>query len=256
MPEAADCVIVGGTVCTMDPKRPRAEAVAVRDGRIVYVGDSSGAREFVGSRAETIDLRGRVALPGFVESHTHLTMFGQQLEQTDCRELRSIEEIVSALRESAAKTPPGEWVIGHSYDDTLLREMRHPTRHELDRASERHPIQVRHITGHNMAANSAALKLAGISSKTEDPPGGRIDRDAKGEPTGVLWEWAQNLVTPHLPEATVDDVRRHLRRGAERYLAAGVTSTVEAALGFINGRTDAEAFAKVAQTGEVPLRLG
>jgi predicted amidohydrolase YtcJ len=256
MSGSADCVIIGGDIHTMDSKRPVAEAVAIRDGRIAYVGDSSGARELAGSRTETIDLRGRVALPGFVESHTHLTMFGQQLEQTDCRELRSIEEIVAALKQSAAKTPPGEWIMGHSYDDTLLKEMRHPTRRELDRASEKHPVQIRHITGHNMAVNSAALKLADVSSKTEDPPGGRIDRDERGEPAGVLWEWAQNLIVPHLPEATVDDVRRHLRQGAEEYLAAGVTSTVEAALGFINGRADAEAFAKVSQTGEVPMRLG
>lgn len=254
--DAADCVLLGGTVYTMDPNRPRAEAVAISGGRIVYVGDTPGARALAGSGTETIDLRGRIALPGFVESHTHLTMFGRYLEQTDCREARDIGEIVASLKAAAARTPPGEWVLGHSYDDTLLTEMRHPTRHDLDRASTEHPILLSHISVHNKVANGAALEKAGVSASTPDPPGGRIDRDGRGEPTGVLWEWAMDLMQPCLPEVTADDIRRYLREGSAHYLAAGVTSTVEAALGLLNGMEDARAFARVAETGEVPLRLG
>jgi predicted amidohydrolase YtcJ len=252
----ADCILLGGTVYTMDPRQPRAQAVAMSAGRIVYVGDASGARALAGPQTETIDLRGRVALPGFIDSHSHLTMFGRYLEQTDCRQARSIEEIITSLKETAARTPPGEWVLGHSYDDTLLTEMRHPTRHDLDRASTEHPILLSHISVHNKVANSAALKMAGVSASTPDPPGGKIDRDEHGEPTGVLWEWAMDLMQPYLPEATADDIRRYLREGATHYLAAGVTSTVEAALGLLNGMEDARAFAQVAESGEVPLRLG
>ena len=252
----ADLILLGGTIHTMDPLQPRAEAVAVSGGRIVYVGDAGGARELAGSNTEVVDLQGRVALPGFVESHTHLTAVGWNLEQTDCRQARSVDDIVRALRDAAKQTPDGRWVLGHSYDDTLLAEMQHPTRWDLDHASRDHPILLRHISSHNMVVNSAALELAGITAATEDPPGGNIDRDADGEPTGILWEWAMDLTQPHLPDIEVEDVRRHLREGAKQFLAAGVTSTVEAALGFMNGMRDAEAFAKVAETGEVPVRLG
>lgn len=254
--DTADCIILGGTIYTMDSRQPKAEAVAITGGRVSYVGDSAGARALAGSQTEVIDLNGRVALPGFVESHTHLAFFGRNLEQLDCRELRSIEEIISALRGAAARTPPGEWILGHSYDDTLLAEMRHPTREDLDRASKEHPVLLNHISGHTAAANSPALKTAGISPNTEDPPGGRIDRNPGGEPTGVLWEWAQDLAKSHLPEVTVDDVRRHLREAAGHYLAAGVTSAVDAGLGLVNGMKDVQAFAKVAESGEIPLRLG
>ena len=252
----ADLILLGGTIHTMDPRRPRAGAVAVSGGRIVYVGEPKGIRDITGPNTEVIDLHGRVVLPGFVESHTHLTAVGWNLEQTDCRQARSVDDIVRALRDTAEQTPAGQWVLGHSYDDTLLGEMRHPTRRDLDHASREHPILLRHISSHNMVVNSAALELAGITAATDDPPGGNIDRDSDGEPTGILWEWAMDLMQPHLPEVEVDDVRRHLREGAKEFLAAGVTSTVEAALGFMNGMRDAEAFAKVAETGEVPLRLG
>lgn len=150
----------------------------------------------------------------------------------DCRELRSIEEIVAALRARAAQVPRGQWVLGHSYDDTLLAEMHHPTRHDLDRASFEHPILLTHISCHNVAVNSRALTLAGIGAGTPDPPDGAIDRDALGEPTGVLWEWAQDLVRSHLPACTADDVARHLREGArdgedqlDRMAALGVAAS-------------------------------
>ena len=254
--DVADCLLLGGTVYTMDERQPIAEAIAISDGRIVYVGDTSGARDLAGPHTETINLKDRVAFPGFIDSHSHLTMFGRNLEQTDCREARSIEDIVSLLKETAGQTSPGEWILGHSYDDTLLAEMRHPTRQDLDQVSTEHPILLSHISAHNKAANSAALKKAEISASTSDPPGGKIDRDHRGEPTGVLWEWAMDLMQPYIPQSTSDDIRRYLREGSAHYLAAGVTSTVEAALGMLNGLEDASAFARVAESGEVPLRLG
>lgn len=252
----ADCILLSGAIYTMDPRQPIAEAVAITECRVVHVGDAGSARAMSGPRTETVDLRGRIALPGFVDSHSHLTMFGRNLEQTDCRQARSIEEIVFSLRKAAEQTPPGEWILGHSYDDTLLTEMRHPNRQDLDRASTEHPILLSHISAHNKAANSAALQEAGLSASTPDPPGGKIERDRHGEPAGVLWEWAMDLMQPHIPTSTVEDIRRYLREGSKHYLAAGVTSTVEAALGLVNGMEDAKAFGRVAESGEVPLRLG
>jgi predicted amidohydrolase YtcJ len=250
-----DCVLVG-KIYTMDASCPLVEAVAIRDGKIAYVGEASEARRRGGPQAEVLDLGDRVALPGFVESHSHPVLLGRYLEEVDCRYCSSFEEIVEALRARARITPPGEWVVGNGYDHTLLEESRHPTRHELDRASDEHPVLLRNITVHNVVANSQALRLANVTAATPDPEGGRIGRDANGEPDGILWEWAQDLVHSHLPETSLEDVQRQLENAAKEYLSAGVTSVVDAALGLANGMRDAEAYARVAENGGLPLRLG
>ena len=249
------CVLLG-KIYTIDDSRPEAEGVAIHHGRISYVGDANEARRQGGPQAEVIDLAGRVALPGFVESHSHPILLGRYLEEVDCRYCSSLEEITEALRQRAKETPPGQWVVGNGYDHTLLKESRHPTRSELDRASDEHPVLLRNITVHNVVANSRALGLAGVTGKTPDPEGGRIGRDGSGEPEGVLWEWAQDLVHSHLPETSVEDVRRQLENATEEYLSAGVTSVVDAALGLANGMRDAEAYARVAEDGGLSVRLG
>ena len=255
MTNAAGCVLVG-KIYTMDSSRPEAEAVAIRDGKISYLGEADEARRQGGPRAEVIDLAGRVALPGFIESHSHPVLLGRYTEEVDCRLCSSLDEIVEKLRNRARETPPGEWVVGNGYDHTLLKESRHPTRRELDRASHEHPVLLRNITVHNVVTNSRALELAGVVAKTPDPEGGRIGREADGEPDGIFWEWAQNLVQSHLPETSVEDVRRQLGVAAREYLSAGVTSVVDAALGLANGMRDAEAYAGVAGDGGLSLRLG
>ena len=249
------CVLVG-KIYTMDDSRPEVGGVTIRDGRIIYVGEASEAQRQGGPRAEVIDLGNRVAFPGFVESHSHPILLGRYLEEVDCRYCSSLEEIVTALRERASSTSPGQWVVGNGYDHTLLRESRHPTRRELDRASDEHPILLRNITVHNVVANTEALRRADVTAATPDPEGGRIGRDENGEPDGVLWEWAQTLVQSHLPETSVEDIRRQLENAAKEYLSAGVTSVVDAALGLANGMRDAEAYAHVAGDGGLPLRLG
>src|SRR3954451_9910693 len=166
----------------MDGSRPEVDGVAIRDGRISYVGDTREARHSRGPHAEVIDLGDRVALPGFIESHSHPMFYGRYLEEVDCRGCSSIGEIMEALSARASGTPPGEWVLAHTYDDTLLKEQRHPDRFDLDRATDRHPIVLRHISAHSLVVNTEALRRAGIGSGTPDPEGGRIGRDAHGEP--------------------------------------------------------------------------
>ena len=250
-----DCVLIG-KIYTMDESHPEVEAVTILDGKIAYLGNADEARRKAGPHAEIIDLGDRVALPGFIESHSHPILYGRYLEEVDCRYCSSLDEIVEALKARAKTTPPGNWVVGNGYDHTLLKESRHPTRRELDRASDEHPILLRNITVHNIVANTAALKLAGITAATQDPEGGRIGRDAQGEPDGVMWEWAQGLVQSHLPEASVEDILRHLEGAAGEYLSAGVTSVVDAALGLANGMQDAEAYARACEDGGLPVRLG
>ncbi len=183
----------------MDDSRPEAGGVVIRDGRIAYVGEADEARRQGGARAEVIDLAGKVALPGFIESHSHPILLGRYLEEVDCRYCSSLEEITEALQQRAKETPPGQWVVGNGYDHTLLKESRHPTRSELDRASDEHPVLLRNITVHNVVANSRALGLAGVTAKTPDPEGGRIGREASGEPDGVCGSGrrtSSNLISP------------------------------------------------------------
>lgn len=251
------CLIHGGPIYTMADDCPQAEAVLIKDGVIDYVGSLREARDRAPKGTTSVNLKGRTALPGFIESHTHPFAFGKALEQVDCRHCRSIEDIVVALRDRAATTPEGEWVLGCTYDDMLLAERRHPTRHDLDRVSHQHPILLMHISVHAAAVNTQALRIAGVDADTPDPGDGRLEREADGTPNGVLWEWAQKLFTRHLPAPTAGDIRRQLRNASDQYVAAGVTSAVEAALGLAGGGTlEADAAALAAHESWLPLRLG
>jgi predicted amidohydrolase YtcJ len=251
----ADCVLVG-KILTLDPSRPTAEALVIREGRISYVGNTDEARRSAAPGTEVIDLGERVLLPGFVESHSHPIYYGRYLEEVDCRYARSLDDIVDALKDRARDTPPGEWVVGNGYDHTLLEESRHPTRRELDRASPEHPVLLRNITGHSMVVNSEVLGIAEVTAKTPDPEGGHVGREKDGEPDGIFWEWAQRLVQSHLPEVESADISRYLQNASTEYLAAGVTSVVDAAIGFNYGIRDAEVYAQVAGEGGLPLRYG
>jgi predicted amidohydrolase YtcJ len=251
----ADLVLIG-KIHTLDDSRPQATGMAIRDGRIAYVGYADEARRREDPNTEVVDLGDRVVVPGFIESHSHPMFYGRYLEEVDCRQCRSIGEVTEALRSKASETPPGEWVLAHTYDDTLLEERRHPGRRDLDRASDKHPIILRHISAHSLVANTEALRRAGIDSETPDPQGGRIGRDPLGEPDGMLWEWAQGLVQSCLPDTSVEDMHRYLHNSAAEYLAAGVTSVVDAALGFSYGMREAEALARLSESGGLPLRLG
>jgi predicted amidohydrolase YtcJ len=250
-----DCVLIG-KVRTLDPSRPTADALVIRGGKISYVGNTDEGRRSAIPGAEIIDLTDRVILPGFVESHSHPIYYGRYLEEVDCRYARSLGDIVEALKKRARQTPRGGWVVGNGYDHTLLDESRHPTRKELDKASSGHPVLLRNVTGHSLVVNSEVLRFSGITSKTPDPEGGHIGREEGGEPDGIFWEWAQRLVLEHLPEVRTEDIVRYLRNASTEYLAAGVTSVVDAAIGFNYGMRDAEVYAEAAGEGGLPLRYG
>ena len=254
----ADCIISGGTIYTMDMERPKAEAIAIQNGRIVHVGDMAGARAFSSSRTEAIDLKGRIALPGFVECHSHVSMAARWLSQVevDCQSLRSIQEIIEALRAKASQLPPGKWLLGFNYDESQLIEKRYLNRSDLDQVSKERPIWVRHFNFHVHAVNTAALRASGISSSTPDPPDGEICRDVSGEPNGVLKEFASLLVRKSVPAGTVDEICSHLRNVGKVYLPVGVTSVVEGGLGLLSGVNEIRATERILETGEFPFRYG
>ncbi len=224
----AAAVYLNGTILTMDAANRVVDAVAVEEGRIVGVGSSREMRQRAGVGARVVDLEGRAMLPGFWAAHDHCPAAASDrvdLNSPPIGRVHSIDELVAALRERARATPPGQWVLGRGYDDTLLRERRHPNRRDLDSVSTKHPVWVVHTSGHLGAANSKALAMAGISRDTPQPPGGAIRKDASGEPDGVIEE-ALGRVARLIPAATREERVQTIRRAGPLYTARGVTTTV------------------------------
>jgi predicted amidohydrolase YtcJ len=225
-PAPADGAVyyVHGRIYTNDPQRPWAEALAVREGNIVC---ASTAAECAANTAgaETIDLQNHFVMPGFNDAHVHLGSGGANLLNVQLNGLRSIGEVQEKLRADAKTKKPGEWIIGEGWDHTLWPDKKFPNRHQLDAAAAQNPAFLVHVSGHVAVANSAALKLAGITKGTPNPSGGEIERDDTGEPTGMLKEGAaMALVHSKIPPLT----RERRRQGIELALADiaknGVTS--------------------------------
>ncbi len=210
-----DVLLVGnGTILTMDPAQPEVEAFGIIGDRIVAAGNRRLVEDALPRGYRTIDLAGRCAVPGFNEAHNHMISYGMTLEQIDASfpTVHAIRDIVAAVRERAASTPSGRWIIGRGYDDNKLEDRRHPTRHDLDQATTEHPVIIINGSGHLSAVNSLALQLAGVTRDTDDPVGGHFVRDEHGEATGVLHETAQEAVRKLIPAPTVDDQVQALRR--------------------------------------------
>ncbi|MFV0276953.1 MAG: amidohydrolase [Parahaliea sp.] len=235
--EPADSVYRGGVVLTMDPDKPAATAVAVSGNRIVAVGDDDEVGAYVGADTRVTELAGKTLIPGFIDSHSHLVFQGLSLSHfVDINSppigtVTGIDDIVTRLRERAATTPPGQWVIGTGYDDTLVREHRHPTRQDLDRVSTEHPVWVIHVSGHMAVGNSLALAAGKVNADTPDPEGGVIHRDARGEPTGLLEEGAAMWPIQQLAlgELTPEDYLRAIAAAENDYASKGVTTAQDGA---------------------------
>jgi len=248
-----DTLFVNGTVLTMDAAQPEAKAVLMRGERIVTAGDADALRDLAAPGARIIDLAGQTLVPGFNEAHNHMIDFGLSLAQVDCRApgCGTIAEMQRRVAAGVAETRTGAWVRGRGYDDQALAERRHPTRADLDAVAPEHPVVIVNASGHLCVANSRALMLAGITGETQTPEGGGIVHDANGEPTGLLLETAQGLVTRLLPPPTSDELVAALGRCAQAYLAAGITSSADARVGTAEAMG---AFQRATETGVNPLR--
>ena len=248
----ADTILSGGVIHTMDPARPRASALALAGATILEVGDDAAVERLAGAHTRRIDLAGRALVPGFNDAHIHLWKEGMLLSQVNARPAHAptIAALVQAFAERAAAVPSGQWIEGRGYDETRLPEGRHPNRYDLDRASVAHPIVLGRTCGHIIAVNSRALQLAGIGAATPDPPGGAIDRDARGEPTGVLRETAMALVRSIQPPPTEDELARALIGAGRKCLALGITAIGEPG---VDPRTVA-VYRQLDAAGQLPLR--
>jgi len=190
----ADYIFVNGEVVTVNPRDDVAQAAAVRDNEICAVGTTEEVSQLAGPKTRVIDLQGNSLLPGFIDSHLHMLLYGTNQLGVDCKnDIGSVGGIKDRLAERARNTPEEEWVRGWGYNDTKLAEERHPTRWDLDEVSVEHPVIAVRTCNHISVVNSKALELLGIGRDTPDPEGGSIGRDENGEPTGVLKETAHML---------------------------------------------------------------
>jgi predicted amidohydrolase YtcJ len=253
----AQQLFINGNVLTMDAENRIVEALAVRDDRIEAVGSTEEIMALAREGAEVVDLGGRTLLPGFIDAHGHFPGSGQKVIAADLSSppvgtATTMSDVLAALRQRAETTPAGEWVSGFNYDDTLLAEMRHPTRAELDAVSSSHPVVAMHVSGHMLVANSLALAAVGIDASTPDPEGGVIGRmPGSQEPNGLLEETARLGVMTKLQDIGVMDAYRMMKAAANEYAARGVTT---AQSGWVSKKiaTGLSLFSKL---GVIPQRL-
>jgi predicted amidohydrolase YtcJ len=252
---AADVLIVNAKVWTVDPGRPRAEAVAIVGDRIVAVGGNEDVREWQGPATVLLDARGQLLLPGFNDAHVHFASGGAQLDAVELNDATSTQELVRRLAERAAKTPKGAWIRGGDWDETKWTPAELPTKELIDPVTPDTPVFLSRYDGHMVLANSLALRLAGITSQTPDPVGGVIVRDAHGNPTGALKDAAQNLLAAVIPPISRDERRRAIRRALAHAASLGVTSVQDMDGGGGGKFEDISVYGELLETGELTARV-
>ena len=244
-------VLTNGKIWTGSQAQPQAEAVACLNGRIVAVGSSAEVLRSAGPRTEIIDLGGKLVVPGFNDAHVHFYDGGSNLSGVQLRDAKSEAEFRERIRRFAAQLPKGRWILGGEWDHENWTPARLPTRQLIDEAAGDHPVFVSRLDGHMALANTLALKLAGITRDTPDPPGGTIVRDSNGEPAGVLKDAAKAAVERIIPAPSEEEIDDAIR-AAMRYAAEnGVTSVqdVSAAPPYLR------VYQKLLQRGELTVRI-
>jgi predicted amidohydrolase YtcJ len=252
-------LFMNADVITMDPKFPHADAFLVYRDQFVAVGSLEKIKDTFPTPVETIDLEGKTVIPGFIETHNHLSYYALTLFMVDCSPYnnQSMVEVLAKIEERASSSAPGEWVVGWGYDDTLFADARHLTRSDLDSVSPANPALIMHASGHLSYANSLSLKMAGITGDTPQPAGGTIEKDENGDPTGLLMEpAAQLMVAELLPKPGISEFKAILPDAFARYNQAGITSVHDGAVGMIGqGIPVYSAYRELENEGLLTLRV-
>lgn len=262
---SADLVLLDGKIVTLEASQPEAHAMAVKDGRILALGNDDEIKAYIGSATQVIDLHGKLAVPGFIEGHGHFMELGQSLLQLPLAKARNWDEILAMVADAAKTAKPGQWILGQGWHQEKWDKTPQPNveglplHATLDAVSPNNPVLLTHASGHGIYVNAVALKLAGVTQGTPDPAGGQIVRDASGEPVGMLRDNAMGLVYDKYaaymaarPPAEVDaQFREVVRRAAGDAVSKGITGFVDQGESFAT----LDEMKRIAGEGGLPLRL-
>lgn len=250
-------VYLGGPIFTMNSKNEIVEALAIKDDIILAVGKKDDVLKAAGPEAEIVDLKGRMLMPGMIDGHSHFPVGATRqitmvnLNVPPLGEVSCIADMQRLLKQRASETEEGKWVVGYNYNDLAMKEQRHPTRADLDAVSTKHPVFVRHVSGHLGVANSVALELAGITESTPDPEGARFRRGPDGKLDGVLEGPAAHYLVGNLIPATTPELHmRSLAMDSMTYAAAGITTANNGGSPSID-----QYILKASETGDLKIRV-
>ncbi len=247
----ADLIITNAKVWTVDKTQPSAQAVAILGERIVAVGSNADVGAWRGPKTQTIDAQGKLLLPGFDDAHVHFISGGSQLDYVQLNDAASSEEFTRRIGEKARSVRPGEWILGGDWDETKWSPAAIPTKKMIDAVTPDTPVFVNRYDGHMGLANSVALKLAGITKDTPDPPGGTIVRDAEGNPTGALKDAAMDYLGKVIPALTHAQRVHAAKRALAHAAALGVTSVQDMNPDY----ADFAVYSELRERGELTTRI-
>jgi predicted amidohydrolase YtcJ len=246
----ADLIVTGARIYTVDPSRPTAEALAIRDGRVLFVGSARGARALQGPKTQIVDATGRTIIPGMTDAHAHFLGLGQALRTVDLVGTTSYAEVIARVAARAREVPAGSWIIGHGWDQNDWGDTRFPTHDALSRAVPNNPVLLERVDGHATLANAKAMQLAAVTKATQDPAGGRLERDSTGTPTGVFVDNAMALVDRVVPPASREEWRARALAAIDEMHRWGLTGIHDAG----EPREAIELFESLAKEGKLELR--
>lgn len=245
-------VYTNANIYTVDPARPRAEAMAVEGGRIIGIGSNDEVRSGAGGEVRVVDLGGRTVLPGLIDAHGHMAGLGSfGLGALDLGAAQSFEQVIQRATAAAKERPSGAWILGGRWDHESWPGRELPTHAQLSTRTPDHPVWLRRVDGHAGIANARALALAGITRETVSPEGGEIIRDTHGEPTGVLVDNAMSLIEAKIPPGTRGTGRELLLRAQELCIEAGLTGVHDAGI----SPADVSVYRQLADEGLLKLRV-
>ena len=247
----ADLIVINARVYTVDDARPVVSALAVRDGRIAFTGSVREAMALKGTGTRVIDAGGRTIIPGMVDAHAHLLGLGQSLRSVPLYGAKSYDEVIARVVARANGVAPGQWILGRGWDQNQWGDTRFPSHEALSRALPNNPVYLTRVDGHAGLANAAAMRAASVGAATPDPGGGRIERSASGEPSGVFVDNAKELVERAIPRETRAQIRAEIRAAIAESQHWGLVGLHDAG----ESRATIDLMEEMAKAGEIPFRL-
>jgi predicted amidohydrolase YtcJ len=249
--ESADLIFRNGNVYTVNERQPRAEAIAIKGDRVIFVGSNAEVKKYEGKGTRVVDLRGKTVVPGMTDAHNHLIGVGLREMTLNLEGTMSLEELLAKLKARVDQAKPGEWITGRGWIETFWKPPVFPTRQDLDKVSPNNPVFLDRADGHGAVANSAAFKLAGIDRSTKNPFGGEISKDKAGAPDGMLLDNAQDLVTRHIPQTTPAEFEKAVLLGVKREIELGWCQVQDAGGSY----DDVALYRKLYEEGKIKLRI-